>query len=136
MLRERGLRLTPQREIVLKVLHDIDGLTTAEEIFENVNAINPTLDISTVYRTLDLLEDLGMLSSSDLGDGQRRYELVGVHQPHHYMLCTQCQQLVRIDPAELDELLSHFRQTHGFTVETHSITFRGLCKKCNAVKNK
>lgn len=133
MLRERGLRLTPQREIVLKVLHDLDGLTTVEEVFDEVSAINPSVDISTVYRTLDLLDELGMISISDLGDGQKRYELVGVHQPNHFMLCTNCHQLVRIDQGELDSLIEHFRQTHGFVIETHSITFRGLCKKCSDI---
>jgi len=78
MLRERGFRLTPQREMVLSVMHQLDEFATAEEIFNQVSQMSSAVDISTVYRTLELLQDFKLAASVDTGDGQRRFELVGV----------------------------------------------------------
>jgi hypothetical protein len=77
-LRQRGFRLTPQREIILSVLHDIDGLATVDEIYQEVQAISPSADLSTVCRTLDLLQELDLVSCVDAGEAQRRYELLGM----------------------------------------------------------
>ena len=132
-LRQRGLRLTPQREIVLSVLHEIDGLVTAEEIYERVHKVSSAIDISTVYRTLDLLQEFGLLTWLDLGDGQRRYEFVGEDQPHHHLRCRRCGKLIRVETNELEPLLDYLRKTHSFEAELDSMTFQGLCLECQAL---
>ena len=77
-LRERGFRLTPQREMMLSVMHEFEGLATVDEIYRRVRARSAAVDISTVYRTLDLLQELQMVACVDPGDGQHRYELLAV----------------------------------------------------------
>ena len=72
-LRERGFRLTPQREMVLHVLHDAEEHASAEELYARVSVLSSAVDISTVYRTLELLEEFHLVASFDLGDGERRY---------------------------------------------------------------
>jgi Fur family ferric uptake transcriptional regulator len=89
-LRERGFRLTPQREMVLSAMHEIKGLTTADEIHARVQEQSSAVDISTVYRTLELLQEFQLVACVDPGDGQHRYELLGIHGPHIHLVCQAC----------------------------------------------
>lgn len=129
-LRERGFRLTPQREIVLHVMHQIETLATAEEIFRRVQDMSNAIDISTVYRTLELLQEFQMVSVVDPGDGQRRYELVGVHGPHIHLVCQDCREVIPIDPDEFQEFVDHIRQRHGFTIDISQVSLPGYCNAC------
>jgi Fur family ferric uptake transcriptional regulator len=129
-LRERGFRLTPQREMVLSVLHGVEGVATAEEIYCLVQARSSAIDISTVYRTLDLLTDMGLASSVETGEGQRRYELVGVHGPHLHLVCSRCGSVA---PAELhlaDALARDLLACHDFVVDLSQLTVPGVCRTC------
>jgi Fe2+ or Zn2+ uptake regulation protein len=89
-LRRRGFRLTPQREVILSALHQVVGLATVEEILTQVQMISTAVDVSTVYRTLDLLQKLGVVASVVGSDGQRRYELLHHHGPHIHLVCISC----------------------------------------------
>lgn len=129
-LRERGFRLTPQREIILHVLHEDMEHPTAEEIHARVSAVSAAIDLSTVYRTLELLQQLDLVSSFELGDGQRRYELLSVHHPHHHLLCRGCGKLVTIEAAEVQPLLEALRQSRGFEAQLEHMVIPGLCGEC------
>ncbi len=131
-LHERGLRVTPQRELVLAVLHDIDGFATAEEINARVQAIAGGVDVSTIYRTLDLLAEFNLVSVLDAGEGERRYELLGVHGLHHHLHCTRCDKIIGAPHADFQPLLAHLQEVYGFTVMATSWTFSGLCAECRA----
>ena len=134
-LREHGLRVTPQRELVLRVLHEIEGFATAEEICARVQAIAASVDASTIYRTLDLLAEFNLVSVLDTGEGQRRYELLGVHGLHHHLHCTRCQQVMGVEHAEFQPLLEQLQTRYGFTVAPTSWTFTGLCAACEALEH-
>jgi Fe2+ or Zn2+ uptake regulation protein len=121
-LRERGFRLTAQREVILSVLHDVEGLVTADEIYSRVRSISSAVDISTVYRTLDLLQELDLVSSVDAGDGQRRYELLGLHGPHLHLVCQACGQVIGADMEVAKALESTWKP--GMPFGPHWITFR------------
>ncbi|MGQ9586682.1 MAG: Fur family transcriptional regulator, partial [Anaerolineae bacterium] len=129
-LRQRGLRLTPQREMVLSVLHDIEGLATAEEIYAQVQTLSSSVDISTVYRTLDLLQNLHLVACVDAGDGQRRYELLGIHGPHAHLICQSCGQVIGVDLGTLQPLVEHLEREYGFATDLDHLTFPGLCQAC------
>jgi len=133
-LHERGFRLTPQREMVLSVMHEVEGLATADEIYDRVRDLSAAVDISTVYRTLDLLQDFKMVACVDLGDGQHRYELLGVHGPHIHLICQSCGTVtgVQLDQAQpfVDRLLAE----HGFVVDLGQLTILGLCRACAAAR--
>ena len=103
-LRERGFRLTPQREMVLSAMHEMEGLATAEQIYGRVRAHSAAVDISTVYRTLDLLQELHMVASVDPGDGQYRYELLGVHGAHVHLICQSCGAMIGVELEEIEPL--------------------------------
>ncbi|MFN2110047.1 MAG: Fur family transcriptional regulator [Anaerolineae bacterium] len=133
-LRERGLRLTPQRELVLAALHQLDGPATVEEIHARVHAVSTSVDISTVYRTLELFQEFQLVSSFDSGDGKRRYEHLGVEAPHHHLVCRACGQVIPVAQADLHPLAEHLVETYGFVVDEGDLTISGLCAACHAAE--
>ena len=129
-LRARGYRLTAQRKAVLSLLHRIERFATADVIYEHVRECCPQVDISTVYRTLELLMELELVVPLDTGDGQRQYELVGVHGFHHHLHCTSCDAILPLDAGALLPLLHSIQDQHGFAVQPGSLTLTGLCAAC------
>jgi Fur family ferric uptake transcriptional regulator len=129
-LRARGLRLTPQREMILSVMHDVEGVATAEEIYAQVQSLTSAVDISTVYRTLDLLQKLDIVACIDPGDGQHRYELLGVHGPHIHLICASCGKVTGIDLQKAHPLAERLRADYGFVVDLDHLSILGLCQAC------
>jgi len=133
-LRDQGFRLTPQREMVLSVMHEIEGHATAEEIYERVHALSSSVDISTVYRTLELLGKFGLVAGVELEDGQRRYELIGVHGPHAHLVCRSCGKLIGVEETEMQFLIERMREKHGFHADVEHLSIPGMCLECLAAK--
>jgi Fur family transcriptional regulator, ferric uptake regulator len=131
-LHARGYRLTPQREAILSLLHHVEGFATADAICAHVREHCPHVDISTVYRTLELLTDLELVAMLDTGEGQRQYELVGVHGLHHHLHCAACDATIPLEAEALSPLLRSIRDEHGFIVQPGSLTFMGLCAECQS----
>lgn len=129
-LRERGFRLTPQREMVLSVLHEVEGFVTAEEVYERVSGISSSVDISTVYSTLELLQDFHLVASVDPGDGQRRYELLGLHGQHFHLVCRACGKIIGVEPDAIDSFAARMREEHGFQIDLEHLSVPGLCEAC------
>lgn len=129
-LREQGFRLTPQREMVLSVLHDIGEFVTVEEIYGKVHNLSSSVDISTVYRTLDLLQEFNLVTSLDPGDGQRRYLLLGIHGPHLHLVCQSCGQVIGTELAPLQPLADYLQEQHGFELDIVHLSLPGLCLAC------
>ena len=131
-LRESGLRLTPQREMVLDVLHRLDGTVTVDEIYEQVRVLSSAIDISTVYRTLDLLKGLELVACIDSGSEQHRYELLGTHGPHLHLACRSCGKIVGVELAEAEPLIAHLEGQYGFEADLGDVTIPGLCRDCRS----
>ncbi len=130
-LKERGLRFTPQRELVLNVLHQIEAPSTAEEIYARVHAISTSVDISTVYRTLELFREFQLVVAFDPGDGTRRYEHLGIEAPHHHLVCRSCGKVMQVALEELQPLIEHLTSTSGFVADAMGLTISGLCAACS-----
>jgi Fur family ferric uptake transcriptional regulator len=135
-LRERGFRLTPQREMVLSVMHDMDDFATAEEIFEGVRALSSAVDISTIYRTLDLLQDFHVVATVDPGNGQRRYRLVGVDGSRLYLVCRACGGVRGVELEPVLPLLAFLKESLSFEADLDHLTVPGLCQACGAARDK
>jgi len=131
-LRERGYRLTAPRQIVLDVLHEVEGLVTADELFARVQRISSAVDKSTVYRTLDLLQKVGLLASVDIGDSQHRYELVSLHGPHLHLICQRCGRVIAADLQVAQALAQRLKADHGFHAALQQLCIPGLCADCGA----
>jgi len=121
--------------MVLSIMHQIEGFITAEEVYAQVQNLSSSVDISTVYRTLDLLQEFQLVASIDLGDGQRRYELLGLHGPHLHLVCQSCGEVLGIELEETKSFSDYLAQAHGFEAEMDHVTIPGLCQECRASQN-
>jgi Fur family ferric uptake transcriptional regulator len=117
--------------MVLSVLHEVEDFATAEEIYDRVSAISSSVDISTVYRTLELLQDFHMVASVDPGDGQRRYELLGVHGQHFHLVCRSCGEIVGVEPGAIEGFAARMRDAYGFEIDMEQLSIPGLCQACS-----
>jgi Fur family ferric uptake transcriptional regulator len=130
-LRERGFRLTPQREMVLSVMHQIKDFATAEEIHDRVQALSSAVDISTVYRTLELLQEFHLIALVDPGDGRRRYQLLGVHERHVHLVCRSCGKIIAADLESAQPLIKQLEKQYGFQVDGDDLSIPGQCLACS-----
>ena len=128
-LREQGYRLTPQRAMILSILEDSDQHISAEEIYAQVSAKYPQVNISTVYRTLELLKQLGLIYEIDLGEGRVRYHPEGKGH-HHHLVCQQCGAVIDIDESTLARLKDVLLGRYGFSAQLRHVAFFGLCENC------
>jgi Fur family ferric uptake transcriptional regulator len=131
-LRESGFRLTPQREMTLSVLHRLEGFATAEEIYSQVQRLSSSVNISTVYRTLELLQEFRLVAGVDSADGQRRYILLDVETPHLHLICRQCGQIIGVELEPFEPLMSFLMEQYGFAVEAEQLCLPGLCRECRS----
>lgn len=129
-LRARGYRLTPQREIVLAVMHHMDRPATVEEIFQKVQERSSSLDISTVYRTLDLLQEFGLVMALDKGERQIFYEYVGIHKPHVHLTCKSCGEIIGVELEPFTEAIQKVRTDYQFDILLDNMTIPGICQNC------
>ena len=131
-LKRHGLRMTPQREMVLRALHDTPRYATADEILSRVHRISTAVDVSTVYRTLDLLREFGLVAAVDTAGGQTRYDLLGLGLPHLHLVCQGCGGIFVVPMSIADPLLAGLLAQHGFEASLEDVTIPGLCGTCRA----
>jgi Fur family ferric uptake transcriptional regulator len=131
-LRQRGFRLTPQREMVLSVMHQVEGFATADEIYDRVHFLSSSVDISTIYRTLDLLQDFKMVSSVEAGSGQRVYTLLGTRGPHIHLVCSVCGKVLGADLDLARPLVASLRENYGFEADLNHLSIPGRCQDCQS----
>jgi len=131
MLREQGYRLTPQREMVILALHEAEGHLSAEEVYERVRRQNPYVDLSTVYRTLELLREMGIVSQCQVNGPQALYELT-VRSPHHHLVCRHCKAVIDIAPDDLSGLRELLLERYHFKADLEHLILEGLCSACAA----
>ncbi len=129
-LHKRGYRLTPQRELVLQTMHEIDHLATVEKIYQRAQATSATIDISTVYRTLGLLQTLGLVACVESEGGQRCYQLVGQPGPHIHLICQRCGAIIGVPLDAVRPWITMLEQQHDFFVDVSRFTVSGLCQTC------
>lgn len=129
-LREQGFRLTPQREMVLSVMHKLEELATAEEVLEKVHQQSTAVDISTIYRTLDLLQRFDLVTSVDPGDGHRLFKLVGIEGPHLHLICGQCGKVIGVELNPARPLAADLLDHYGFEMDIEHLSLPGLCRDC------
>jgi Fur family transcriptional regulator, ferric uptake regulator len=128
-LQEQGYRLTPQRTLVWDVLRQQESHMSAEDICERVQESFPYINISTVYRTLELLVDLHLVRETRLGPTRRFFE-VEEEEPHHHLVCDSCGGVTHIHDADLGSLDAALRESPSFALR--EVTVFGLCDECRA----
>jgi Fur family ferric uptake transcriptional regulator len=130
-LRARGLRWTPQRQTLIEVLSRADGHVTGSELVERCRAVDPSTIPSTVYRTLDVLEELGLLRHSHGADGREEFHVLPT-AVHGHLHCIDCGTTWEIGADEAGALVSSLERRRRFAVDVTHLSISGRCADCSA----
>lgn len=129
-LRERGQRVTSQRIVIHRVLHELGRHATAEEVLARAAPRLPALSLPTIYATLDLFESLGIVHRVSTGTGAALYDPRA--EPHHHLVCRRCGRVQDLD-AELDLAAARrAARRRGFVSEREEVVLSGMCEDCAA----
>ncbi len=133
-LKRKGLKLTPQRILITEIIHDAKGHITAGEIIAHAQAKMPGVNKTTIYRTLDILENAGCVFKSELDN-----ELVYHHDDkghHHHLKCIQCGRTIDCDEVILTPLHRKLMKDYHFRVDFKHMVMNGICGECQDKSNK
>jgi len=129
-LRSLGLRLTPERERVLNGVLAMPPHFEPEELVAHLRGGESTVSRASVYRTLPLLVECGLIKEAIYRDRKSRYERAAGRGHHDHILCTQCGAIVEFVSPEIEALQEEICHSHGVTPTDHTLEIRGLCRKC------
>ncbi len=129
ILRKNGHRLTPQRMLVIEALHNADRHISAEEIYRRLHRRYPYANISTVYRTLELLKELNLVTEADFGEGRVRYH-VAEKGHHHHLICRSCGKIMNLEESLLHPLEDTLLQKYDFDADLRHLAISGKCSDC------
>ena len=130
VLRSRGLRLTAQRQLVLEAVHEL-GHATPDQVHAKVSETAAGVNITTIYRTLELLEELGLVTHAHLSHGAPTYHTVAGDQ-HVHLVCRQCRSVVEVPSGMLNGLAGDLERERGFLVDVGHVALFGVCSQCGA----
>lgn len=134
-LRDAGVRVTPQRQAIFQYLKETTSHPRAEDVYEYIRQKFPGISLATVYNTLNLLVEKGLIRQLTYGDMSSRFD--GVCEQHYHLVCDDCGQLVDVMDVELpDELHAKVQDRTGFKVRTHRLELYGLCPECQTKAEK
>ncbi len=128
ILKDAALKSTKKRRLLLSILQTQNKPMTAEELLEQSNPILP-MNLSTIYRTLNIFTENGILSKTLRKDG-KAYFALAKHDHTHHLICTVCQKIIPIEHCPLQELQEDLQQKTGFHITGHLLEFCGICADC------
>ena len=137
-LKKKGYKLTPQRRAIVDTIIQSEGKhLTAEEIYDEVKKICPEIGLATVYRTIQLFEQIGLVSKLQLNDGCSRYEIVHSDERHlhHHLICNICNAVIEVEDDLLEQLEEKIKKQYKFKILDHSVKFYGICEECQKKMN-
>lgn len=129
-LRQRGFRWTSQRALIVRMALGTHDHFTAEQLLARCRKADPKVSRATVYRTLTVLEEAGVVEGLDTGDGGRRFEHVIGHEHHDHMVCKACGRIFEFRDEELERRQDVAARRIGFRIESHSLRIHGTCRAC------
>lgn len=132
-LKEQGYKLTNQRRKILDTLVEhMDEHLSCDDVFKLVSVENPEIGIATIYRTLQLFEELNIVYKLNFNDGFSRYELnLGTEEHHHHhLICLKCGKVIEVKVDLLDSLEEEIEANDSFTIVDHNVKFYGYCSDC------
>lgn len=131
VVKQRGLKYTEQREIILEVLLNAPGHLSAEDVYNEVKLNHPdsNIGIATVYRALGFLEEVRLITSISFGTDGKKYE-TNTKSHHDHLICTECGKIVEFMDEEIEKRQEKIAQENGFKVTNHVMQLLGLCSNC------
>ena len=128
-LKNQGYRLTPQRLMVVSAIENSEDHISADEVYSKVVTRYPNVNISTIYRTLELLKRLGLVTETDLGGGRVRYHPADKGH-HHHLICQECGAMIDLDESLLEPLKEALLLEHNFIADLRHLAIHGRCVRC------
>jgi len=131
-LRGKSHKVTGPRAAILQILRRHPHPLTNREILREMQKARESCDLATIYRSMKLLEKMGMVKRFDFGDGASRFELIGENDDghHHHLVCTKCAEVVEIDECFPSEIEKQIAAKNRFKGVTHKLEFFGICPEC------
>lgn len=133
-LKETGFKITPQRRAIVEILLKNNHThLSSEEIYDLVREDCPEIGLATVYRTMQLLDEIGAISKLNLDDGCIRYEICLNKEDshnHHHLICKKCGKIMEAKEDLLDSIESEIQKLYNFEILDHDVKFYGLCEDC------
>jgi Fur family ferric uptake transcriptional regulator len=135
-LRLRGYKVTPQRRTIIREIIDSKEHQTPNAIYEKVRREHPSIGLVTIYRTLEMLAELGLICEMHAGGSCRSYLMRRPDEHHHHLICSDCGKVVDFTDCGLEELEKRISKASHFKINGHLLEFLGQCRKCAAVSTK
>jgi Fur family ferric uptake transcriptional regulator len=132
-LKARGLRMTPQRQLILEVVVGMHGHISVDQVHQQVIRQFPDVHITTVYRTLEVLEELGIVRHTHIHDGVAQYQRTD-EALHQHMVCTVCRANTELEVDILKPLAEELRVRYGFDADLAHTAIVGVCHECQSVR--
>ena len=134
-LSEQGYKLTRQRRAVVEVVTQAHMRLSAADVFTQAHRVCPDLGLTTVYRTLEILEQMGVIRRVHLDDGCEGFAPAAAEHSHH-LICSRCRETIEFEECNLNALLTRVSEQTGFTIEQHWLELVGLCPRCQRKNRK
>jgi len=127
--REQGYRLTPQRIALLRLLTASDGHPSASQLYDQLHAQFPTTSLGTIYKTLNLLKDMGEVLELGFSDDDNRYD-GNKPYPHPHIICVRCRKIMDPEVSVAEGLVQQVAEQSGYQIVGHRLDFYGVCPDC------
>jgi len=127
---KKGLRMTRQRQLIAQILLTSDGHLNIDELHQLTRKEDESVGYATIYRTVKLLVECGLVSSSQFGDGATRFESAVNRDHHDHLICTGCQKIIEFENEQIEELQHEVCEAHDFQMVHHKMEIYGLCGDC------
>jgi Fur family ferric uptake transcriptional regulator len=134
LLKQKGYKLTPQRRAVINAIAKSNTHVTPAELFEKARAEHTGVGLVTVYRTIKLLSDIGLICEMYTDGDSKSYLLRKLPEHHHHLVCSGCGVVVDFSGCDLNDLERQLVDSTGFVMEGHLLEFRGRCPDCQKVQ--
>ncbi len=131
-LEKKDLKLTSQRRTILRQAMEAPGHFSAEKLLELSKKADPTTSKATVYRTLALLKDSGILEEQDFGEGKKLYERAQGRAHHDHLICIRCGAIIEFENQKIEDLQNSEAARHRFKIVYHSLKLFGFCLACQS----
>jgi Fur family ferric uptake transcriptional regulator len=128
VLKDKRIKLTSQRKIILDIFLKLGGHVSVEEIFQEIRKKKKNIGLATIYRTFSLLKNLGLVSQREFGDGFSRFEIVSSH--HDHLICQKCGKVIEFKDERIEDIQEEIAKKFGFVLISHRHELVGICSDC------
>jgi Fur family ferric uptake transcriptional regulator len=126
---QKGMPLTKKREIIINVIEKNRGHMDAEDVYHKAKKIDPSIGMATVYRSLKLMRDFGVIERHSFGQEHQHFESP-TKSHHDHLVCSECGRIVEFADSSLEKLKNKVAKRHGFQMKTHKLEIYGICAIC------